>query len=412
MRTNILNKIRKLRPAHLLAFLFLAYTFRLSLAAAPEFLYHLGRELYWKTGYSHLIETVDEQYGGMLTTEKEQPLLQNKGTYINLNGQMANILGQPMMNDRVTLKNGHLASLVPDSPDPEEIREAADNILGFYNTHAAGNGKFLFVMVPSQISKYEDLLPVGYTDTTNASADTFLAYLKEGGVPYLDLREEMQEDGLSVTDAYFQTDHHWTPQTGFWAYGKILKKLAEIHAIEPVDPFCTDPDNYTFETYPDTFLGSSGKRTGIFYAGLDDSIYIRPDFETDITVSVPERNLEKRGRFEDVAYNTEAVHNFEDPDFFQENVYGLYGWGDTAITHWRNAQAPDQSRFLLMGESFGNIPFSLMSIPLGCCDEIDLRYFEEDDFPEYYTSYDPDTVVLLFNVDNVISEFTDFDYLK
>lgn len=409
MRTRFTNLLQKLRPAHLLALLFLIYIIFVALAALPEFLYHLGGAFYWETGYSHLIETIDEQYSGMLTTEKDQPLLHNKGSYINLNGLMAKSLKQPMMNDRILLKNGHLTHVVSESRDPAEIQQAADNIIRFYNAHAAAGGKFLFVMVSSQISKYENLLPAGYTDTTNATADAFLSLLEEAGVPYLDLREEMHRENMSVTDAYYTTDHHWKPQTGLWAYGKILKKLEQLQAIGPVETFYTDPENYTFETYENTFLGSSGKRTGIYYAGLDDSVIIRPNFPTEIQISLPEWDKHLRGRYEEVCYNTDAVHNYQDPDFYQENSYGLYGWGDRTITHWRNKQAPENGRFLLLGESFGNIPFSLMSIYLSSCDEVDLRYYDGD-FAAHYQAYDPDTVIIEVNVDMTISDFTTFPY--
>lgn len=411
MRTKFIYLLRKVRAVHVLAVFFLAYCLCVSLAAAPEFLYHLGGAFHWRTGFSHFVDTVDQQYSGMLTTEKDRMPLQNKGSYINFNGFLAKQLGQPMMNNRVTLKNGHLASLVPDSPDPKNIRRAAENIIGFHDAHTASGGQFLFVMVSSQISKYEDLLPAGYNDTTNDTADAFLALLDQAGVPYLDLREEMRKDGLSVTDAYFRTDHHWTPQTGFWAYGKILAKLQQMGTIKTLDGFYTDPGNYSFQTYADTFLGSSGKRTGIFYAGVDDSILLRPNFDTDISVRIPERDLELRGRFEEVCYNTEVVHNYEDPDFYQENLYGLYGWGDTKITHWRNEKAPQQRKLLLIGESFGNIPFSLMSLYFSSCDEMDLRSYDGD-FPDYYSSYCPDTVIVEVNVDMTLSEFTDFSYLK
>ena len=397
-------KIR-IRSVHVLAALFLLYIFYVGLAPLPQFLIHTGKTFQEELGSSY-IQKINSQYEGMLSTEAQYPLLQNKGTYIHFNGLMAKTLRQPLMNDRVMLKNGHLGRLVSEVSSQEAIRRAADNIIRFHNAHTSQGKNFLFVMVPSQISKYEDLLPPGYTDTTNADADAFLALLDDAGVPYLDLREELQAEGISVTDAYYVTDHHWTPQTGFWAYQKMVSKLEQMGAIAPVDPFYTDPENFTFETHPDSFLGSSGKRTGKYYAGVDDSVLIRPNFETDIRISVPERQLELQGRFEDVAYNTEAVHNYADPDFFQENVYGLYGWGDTQITHWRNAPAPEQSRFLLIGESFGNIPFSLMSIVFGSCDEMDLRYYQED-FPDYYGSYQPDTVIVLVNVDNTLSEFTD-----
>lgn len=400
-----------IRPVHVLAVAFLIFVFYVGMAAFPEFLIQTGECIQDREIGSPYIKKIDEQYSGMLGTNSEYSLLQNKGTYIDFNGLMAKNLGQALMNERVKLKNNHLTRVISETPDPEEIRNAAETIIQFHNAHTATGGNFLFVMAPSQISKYEDLLPVGYTDTSNATADAFLAMLKEAGVPYLDLREELQKEGISITDAYFATDHHWTPQTAFWAFGKIMGKLEQIDAIAPMDPFYTDPDNYTFETYEDTFLGSAGKRTGIPYAGLDDSIFIRPNFDTDISIQIPQRKMQLQGPYEKICYNTDVQHNFEDPNFYQENCYGLYGWGDTEITHWRNEHAPEQSKFLLIGESFGNIPFSLMSICLGSCDEVDLRTFSED-FKDYYDSYRPDTVVLEFNIRYVVSEYTSYPYLN
>lgn len=402
-------KIR-IRPVHVLAVFFLGFMVYVGLAVLPQFLIHTGQTMQVESSTRNYIKQTNDLYAGMLETEQEYPLLQNKGTYINLNGLMANSLGQPLMNDRVKLKNGHLASVAPEHSDPESIRKAAENIIRFHDTHTAGGGNFLFVMVPSQISKYEDLLPPGYTDTTNADADAFLALLDDAGVPYLDLREELQNDGISVTDAYYVTDHHWTPQTGFWAYQKMVSKLEQMGAIAPVDPFYTDPENFTFETHPDSFLGSSGKRTGKYYAGVDDSVLILPNFDTDIHITVPKRNLEVQGRFEDVAYNTDVKYDYTNPDFFEDNFYGLYGWGDNPITHWRNETAPYNHKFLMIGESFGNVPFCLMSILFDSCDEMDMRHFE-DDFPDYYAGYQPETVILEFSIRSILSEFTDDVYL-
>lgn len=408
----MLKKICKIRirSVHILAVVFLLFIDYVGLAALPQFLENTRSLLQGNNMDSSYIRMVNEQYESMLETKAMYGLLQNKGTYINFNGFMAKLTRQPMMNERITLKNGHLTRIASESPTLENIQRAADTIIRFYNAQTSSGGNFLFIMVPSQISKYDDLLPAGYTDTTNDTADTFLMLLKEAGVPYLDLREELQKDGISITDAYYTTDHHWKPLTGFWAYEKIIKKLEQIGAIEPVDSFYTDAKNYTFITYKNSFLGSSGKRTGVYYSGLDDAVFIYPNFDTEIKISIPSRNLELQGHFEDVAYNNEAAHDYIAPNFFQENFYGLYGWGDTPITHWRNVHAQEQSKFLLIGDSFGNIPFSLMSIIFGSCDEMDSRHYDNDCFSAYYNTYKPDTVILEFSIRNVISEFTEFQY--
>lgn len=408
---RLLKKMRWIRPGHILAVLFLLYVGYVASGSLPQSLYETSRCLYWRTGLSELISTIDAQAADLLSLEQEEPLLLNKGTYINLNGLMAGLMGQPEVNERITLKNGHLSTIPGAYPDPEAVSRAADTIIRFYKAHTATGGDFLFIMAPVQISKYEDLLPVGYTDTINGPADDFLSLLQEAGIPCLDLREEMHKDGLSVTDAYYVTDHHWTLETGFWAYGKILKKLEQLQIIEPVDPFYTDIGNYTFVRHEDVFLGSSGKRTGRYYAGLDDGWFFYPNFESEISVRIPSMEVDCRGPYEEVAYYQGLNISLEDPDYFNTNFYAVYGWNDMPITHWRNEQAADQSKFLMIGDSFSNIPFSLMSFNLGVFDELDVRYFEED-FPEYYYGYQPDTVIMEINAGAILAEFTDFDYLE
>ena len=406
---ELLKKARKLRPAHLLAAAFLLYIGFVALYPLEPLKNDTKSLLKGEISVSAYMDRIDELYYGMLSTEQDHPLLQNKGTYINLNGAMAKLLGQPMMNERVKLKNGHLTSVVSWRHSQENIEYTAQNIASLARTQEKNGGQFLFVLAPSQISKYEDLLPEGYTDTMNDTSDTLLSLLAQNGVAYLDLREALHKDQISNADAFFVTDHHWRPQTGFWAYTKILSALEESGAIASVDGFYTDSSHYDFVTYPNTFLGSSGKRTGICYAGVDDSIFIQPQFDTEITLTVPDRELELTGRYEEVCYNSEDTLNPDNPDYFQFNAYGLYGWGDNSLNRWRNENAPDNSKVMLIGDSFGNIPFSLMSIYFSDCDELDMRYYSED-FQRHYQDFQPDIVILEATLDQAVAENTCYSF--
>ena len=402
---ELLKKAQKLRPAHLLATAFLLYIGFVALYPLEPLKNDTKSLLKGEMSVSAYMDRIDELYYGMLSTEQDQPLLQNKGTYINLNGGMAKFLGQPMMNERVKLKNGHLTSVVSWRHSQEDIEYTAQNITSLARMQERTGGQFLFVLTPSQISKYEDLLPEGYTDTMNDTSDALLSLLSQNGVACLDLREVLHKDQISNADAFFVTDHHWRPQTGFWAYTKILSALEESGAIASVDGFYTDSSHYDFVTYPNTFLGSSGKRTGICYAGVDDSIFIQPQFDTEITLTIPDRELELTGRYEEVCYNTDDPLNPDDPDYFQFNAYGLYGWGDNSLNRWRNENAPDNSKVMLIGDSFGNIPFSLMSIYFSDCDELDMRYYSED-FQRHYQDFQPDIVILEATLDQAVAENT------
>lgn len=406
---ELLKKARKLRPANLLAAAFLLYIGFVALYPLEPLKNDTKSLLKGEISVSDYMDRMDERYHGMLSTEQNQPLLQNKGTYINLNGAMAKLLGQPMMNERVRLKNGHLTSVVSWRHSQEDVEYTAHNITRLSQMQQKNGGQFLFVLAPSQISKYEDLLPEGYTDTMNDTSDTLLSLLDQSGVACLDLREELHKDQISNADAFFVTDHHWRPQTGFWAYTKILSALEESGAIASVDGFYTDSSHYDFVTYPNTFLGSSGKRTGICYAGVDDSIFIQPQFNTEITLTVPDRELELTGRYEEVCYNSEDTLNPDNPDYFQFNAYGLYGWGDNSLNRWRNENAPDNSKVMLIGDSFGNIPFSLMSIYFSDCDELDMRYYSED-FQRHYQDFQPDIVILEATLDQAVAENTCYSF--
>lgn len=407
----LLKKLRRLKSGYLLTGLFLLYLAFVASSCLPEVFYEVGRTFYWKTGSQELIDSVNDYYDDLLPFDQNQNPLLDKATYINLNGLMAKNLGQPLLNKRVMLKNGLLASVSETGPETEDLHYAAENLIRFCQKHQENGGHFLFVMAPSKISKYEDVLPTGYTDTDNETADRLLALLEDGNVPVLDLRETLHDAGILWEDAFFTTDHHWTPQTGFLAFQEITRTLTETGAAEAVDPLYTDEDNYTFHTFEDTFLGSAGKRTGIYFAGIDDSIFIAPDFPTDIHLTIPEMELELQGRYQDISYHLYSEMDLEYPDPFNDNMYGLYGWGDTAITHWRNDGAPVDQRILLIGDSFANVPFSLMSICYSSCDEMDMRYFEEN-FTDYYQEYQPQTLVLVINPNNCVSEFTCKDFLK
>ncbi len=386
----------KVRSHHAISLLFLLFVFYVGLNPLPQTIVSTLSLVGDSRSLQQYIRETDDQYKTMLSFEKDAPILQNKGTYINLNGFMAKILGQPMLNDCLKLTNGHLARIHPTQTSNSEIEAVSQNISTLCSYQLNQGKHFLFVLTPSQISKYENYLPTGYVDSTNDTADRLLSYLDQFGVPYLDLRESLYADGLSHADAFYITDHHWTSETGFWAYGKILEKLAFLSAVDSVDAFYVDPENYNFTTYHNVFLGSSGKRTGIYFAGVDDFSLITPKFYTDIHVDIPSTGESFQGPYE---YSTNMFYPenaFSNINYFSFNPYDLYGRSDTPPAFRTNKGAPHEESFLLIGDSFGNVPFSLLSIYAQKTCELDMRIFDED-FSSLISGFNPDIVVLMVN---------------
>lgn len=410
----MLSKIKKilsnLNHVKILAIGFLFFILYVGVAVAPEAIrielnnIQKAKEDY---GFIEIRNSLDKTYKGMLTTKKDQPILQNKATYINLNGFMAKTMGQRYMNNIVKLDNGHLSQfgeqkLVHLDAEIEQITE-------LYN-HQKKKGKyFLFILAPYQISKYDPQTPVGHKEYSNASADVLIKSLKKNQIPVLDLREKMYEQQISHEDAFFKTDHHWKPQTGFWAYTEILRSLSKDQVIPKVDALYTDAKNYKFKVYgKNWFLGSSGKRTGQYYAGTDDFHLIIPKFKTSLKLSIPSAKIDTAGSFEEVAYNKKAL---QDKDYFNQNPYAAYGYSDRPLSHWRNQSAPIQKKMLMIGDSFGNVPFSLLSLVFSTCDEMDTRHYK-DNFEKYYDEFDPDIMIVMINAKVPKSGIISYDYFK
>ena len=354
-----------------------------------------------QNGILALAANIDDQYRNMLGFSDYN--LRNKGFYINLNGLMARTMGQRYMNERIKLDNGHLTYL----GGKRDTTLAAVQLKKLHDKQAENGKSFLFVLAPYQIPKYEVIIPAGYEDYRNQNADNLLVVLKEEGIPVLDLREEMYIDGIGHSEAFFVTDHHWKPETGFWAYMKIIQTLENATMIDPIDSFYTDITEYNIEVYDEFCLGSHGKRTGRYYAGIDDIEIITPGFDSDISISIPSKELNIRGELSETAFNWDRLEK----DFFSANPYATYNHGRSDLKEYRNESAPADLKVLTIGDSFALVPFTFLPLVFSACNQLDMRLFEGD-FLEYYSGFDPDIIIVLVNPSQVAGDNTTYDFFN
>ena len=333
------------------------------------------------------VRGLNKAYEGMLGFKNN--FINNKGTYINLNGLMARIMGQREMNDVVLLKNGHLTR---PGYDKLTLKTEVEQLTKLYNKQKEKNKDFLFVLAPSQVSKYEDLIPeeIKKKEYTNYNGDKLIEGLKENNIPYIDLREELHKEGITQAEAFFKTDHHWNIETGFWAYTKIIDRLLEDKTISKVDKEFLDLKNYTIEIKKNLFLGSSGKRVGKYYAGVDDFPVITPKKDFNFEVELVEENIKKQGKFEEVLCDVNKLKK----DYFNSGQYGYYTVKDNQ-RNIINKDALEEKKVLLIGDSFSNIPLPFLSLNFVNVHKIAMKNFKEN-FEQYYNEYDPDIVILLF----------------
>lgn len=348
-----------------------------------------------------VVEKMNDVYDNMLGYEGN--FLRNKGNYIELNGFMAAAMGQRMMNDIVKLDNGHVSEITK----PQETAAAAAQMKELYDRQTEKGKHFLFVLAPCQIPETEDILPPGYSDYSNHNSDELIGRLAEDDIPVLDLRKEMIKDGIDYTEAFFVTDHHWRTETAFWAYTKIVDYLVREGIMEPVDSRYVDIGEYDIKVYEDWYLGPIGRRTGSYFAGVDDFSVISPKFKTDISITVPTLGIAEQGEFADVVYDLKDNKR----DFFVNLLYDHYTYGGHN-RKYRNESAPNTLKILSVADSFAWSSAIFLPLVVSSYEEMDMRYFGGS-FENYYTDYDPDVLLVFVNAESAAeSANTNHDFFQ
>lgn len=307
--------------------------------------------------------------------------------FLNLNGLMRNLTGQREMNEIVKLNNGYLFMCNIYCSD-EELESRAASLENLKRYLAKSDTELLVAIAPDTISKYDPQMPYGIVDYTNDNLDRLVPMLEERRINVMDIREVMYEDGLDQYTMMFKTDHHWTPRTGFYVYGKIADWIEEKTGVQ-VDETIRNLDNYSITTYENWHLGSRGQRTGSWFAGADDFDLILPEFETLVT------DGEQTGTFEELFINMEP---FEEKDITARSTYDVtlrQSCGDYA-----NLLAANDLKILMVGDSFSDAVCPYMNISYK-----EMRYLWclQSDLltEEYLEEYDPDIVVCLYYPENL-----------
>ncbi len=312
--------------------------------------------------------------------------------FINVFGAAQNALQRKYIEDPgkqtvVKLNNDYLTFIDERPADPQVIK----NLLKF-NRYLKNLGiPLLYVQAPYKINKYDPQLPAGVIEYGNQNADETLAALSKAGIDVLDLRTKINDSNLDHYSLFFKTDHHWLPEAGLWAFGQVGERLNKRYDFQIPKKYF-DANNYEYRTYEDWFLGSIGKRMGVYYGGVDDFTIITPKFETNLTFHIPKFKVLREGSFEKTVFNFDKLEK----DYFTANVYATYTGGDPPLNTIFNNQFPQGKSALLLRDSFA-CPFSPF-LALGCSrlDVVDLRRFKSS-LLNYIEKIQPDVVIIMYN---------------
>lgn len=324
-------------------------------------------------------------------------------SYINLYGLSAKLLNKHYIMDTntsssVVKDNNNILQFITNKVDTMPYVE---KIASLKKVLDEMNTPLLYVQTPLKVIEGYTQMPKGITDYANTNTDIFLDQLADAGIEAIDLRENIKQENLDVSDLFYTTDHHWKTQTAFWAVGQTTEYIKENLGID-LDPegFYTNTENYSSTFYEKNFLGSQGRRVGKYYGGVDDYTLMLPKFDTDYTVTINKSNgsTVTEGTFEEAL----VKYNLLNPSDIFTNRYAAYFGADFPEVIVRNRSADNDMKVLIFKDSFG-LPFSaFLSTMVGETRLVDTRYYDGD-IEEYVKEYQPDLVLYVYKSINTQS---------
>ncbi len=315
--------------------------------------------------------------------------------YIDIYGAMQAVAGENITQDDaftvVRLENDYLI-FETESYSDERLSAYAENLSAF-EQHLSGQGiPMVYFQAPYKLDYQNPGLPYGIEDTANDNANRLIGFLQQQSVTYTDLRQSIKQSGLDHYSLFFSTDSHWTPEAALWASEQIAEQLNQ-YGME-IDLSKLSIDNYNAQTYENWFLGSQGKRMGVLYAPPDDFTLLTPKFESELTLTIPSKEMTRTGDFEQTMLFYEHL---ETRDYYNLDPYTVYLGGDYPISYSTCQTAANDTKLLVIKDSFARPVVSFMAQCVSELYTIDLRYLDTITAVEYIEQVKPDAVIILYN---------------
>lgn len=353
-----------------------------------------------------ITEIINGVRNGEITTEyssqyesRLNETFPKKKYFVDINGLFHRLALQREMNGVLLLSNGHETTPINNVTDEGIAANAAS--LQVFSEWLKNRGiDFVYVQVPHKIDVSKNLLPIGKVDYSNRISDVFMKELENRGVNHLDLRDRIKEDNIDLYSLFLKTEHHWSPEGGFYAYQKICDELRN-RFNEDIPEYVTDIDNYIVKTYKNGSLGYYGQRTGWMFGGFDDFSLIYPAWETRQSSYAPHKNLYREGSFYDAIFYTDYLNN----NWRDRGLYGTYIGGDWPLVIHHSETAPIDKTVMILIDSYGTIPESFLTTAYKNVVGVDLRWVLRNQVGkttvEFVEEYKPDIVIIAFNPNQI-----------
>ena len=244
--------------------------------------------------------------------------------------------------------------------------------------------KMYFLLAPNAANILSDKLPVAVsTANQNKYMDDFFETVESLGITPIDVRDTFKE-AKKDTQLYYRTDHHWTTDGAYLAFGQVNSVMELGNKV-----------TYTDYAVKNDFRGTLASKSG-FVNGMDDAIKIYLPAE------------DSEGYENSVIYYSDTKE--KTTQFYQvdsldtKDAYTVFGGSNHPMYTVRTPLDTDR-HLLLIKDSYAN---SMVPFLSQCFSEIvvvDPRYFY-DNIQDIISSESITDVLFLYNANTFFADMS------
>lgn len=297
---------------------------------------------------------------------------------VNLHSVYQNLLGTRVEDKEETVvvksNSGGLVGDLQEKNFDLYVNDKVEQIKEYKKLADNYNSEFLFCKVPSK-AIYEEL-PENVTDYSKENYSAIIEELLRENIPTINCVEKLRKNNISYNEMFFNTDHHWTPYAGFTATRIICEELNHRYGFNYKNDYLSI-NNYDVKEYSDCFLGSYGKKVGLWFSwkGADDFELYTPKFHTNLSEWHNGSSVEKKGEFVDTCLDMNKLVM----DYYHSNLYHTYSGGTYRLQIVKNKSNHNNDKILVIRNSFACVITPFLSLQAKELHIIDDR---EGDYPE------------------------------
>ncbi len=286
-------------------------------------------------------------------------------------------------NAIIKLPNGYLAECFTYCPS----LEAWNSILDFSTWLKEKDIPFVSLITPDKSDDSVTVFPTGVPHGYTQTIDEYKAFMDKNDITYIEAKNLLLAKNDDLYSWFFQTDHHWNVHAAFLTAQKTAEYLTDMLSL-PTETGALANDNFELAVYPNSFIGSYGRKIGDARKEAMEVLY--PKTETDFHIEIPGNGINKTGSFADTLIDQSLLDT-------ADSSYSAFLYGDLPLIRIENNNCQNGTRVLVIKHSFADSFCPYFANTVQYLDIIDPRYFDGS-IRSYIEQTNPDVVLLCMDV--------------